>query len=106
MNEHEQLCGCLGVLYSHLELMWQRKWPDLGRLVRGTPELEKEKPGPFVHQAYQQTTWFEGLTWYKVEPGEEASCLTTSWNLDSYSLRSPWTTHGSHLLKTGIPEDP
>lgn len=55
------MCGCLGVLYSHLELMWQRKWPDLGRLGRGTPELGKEKPGPFVHQADQQTTWFEDL---------------------------------------------
>lgn len=52
-----------------------------------------------MHQADQQTAWFEGLGWYKVEPGEEASCLATLWNLDSYSLSSPWATPGSHLLK-------
>lgn len=38
------MCGCLGVLYSHLELIGQRKWPDLGRPGRRTPELGKERP--------------------------------------------------------------
>ena len=49
----EHVCGCLGVLCSHLGLMWQRKWPDLGRMGRGTSGLGKEDPEPFLHRVNQ-----------------------------------------------------
>lgn len=31
----------MGVLCSHLGLMWKRKWPDLERLGSEAPEPEK-----------------------------------------------------------------
>lgn len=40
--------GCSLATWSYCG---QRKWLDLGRLGRGTPEQGKEKPGPFLHQA-------------------------------------------------------
>lgn len=47
------MCGCLGILCSHLGLMWQRKWSALRRMGRGTPDLGKKEPRPFLYRADQ-----------------------------------------------------